>query len=340
MSRYKSEKVVIKGIPVYIDGYYRSNMELMKLSARKKFDNVIIIDGMEGLGKTTLAINSAYYLTDGNFTLDDIVFTPKQFFEKVKKAKPGSAIVFDEFIMSGLSTDAFNRVQTDIIKILTVVRKKNFFIILVIPYFFMLRKYFAVARSKCLIHIYSPDGLTRGFFKFYNYSQKKTLFLKGKSDYKYNVVEHSFHARFYDTTTWQIIDEKAYDSKKEEAISMIGMSDSQLTKLVKLQEKLNFIKYMMLNDYQTFRNATGQKNRGFEIVMGLSPSNFTPQKIDELRKWYEVTLEDNIHKHIETKYVNYKSSAKVNGKEVESFEVFRDNYMAELMAELSPASES
>lgn len=333
MTKYPSGVVEIKGIETYYDGYLRSNFELMKKQARMSFDNVIILDGMEGLGKTTFGIEACWYLSGGKFTINDIVFTPKQFFERIKTAKPESAILFDEFIMSGLSTEAFNRVQTEIIKMLTVIRKRRLYIILVIPYFFMLRKYFALARSKCLIHIFSPNGMTRGFFKFYNYSQKKRLFLKGKTDYQYTSVDPSFYGRFYDSA-WNIISEKEYDDKKEEAISMIGMSDSALTKMAKLQERMNFFKYIMLNEHKLFTRITQQRNRGYEIMFGQTTANFSPARIEGLKKWFDIKLQENIETHIESKYKVVKGQSKAQQRDAPKFQDWSTEYYEKVMNEV------
>ena len=328
--KYKSQAIEINGIKTYYDGYLQSNFDLMKKSASLKFDNVLIIDGPEGVGKTTLSIEACWYLTDGKFTIDDIVFTPKQFFAKIKTAKPGSAILFDEFIMSGLSTEAFNKVQAEIIKMLTVIRKRKLYIILVIPYFFMLRKYFALARSKCLIHVYTPDGMDRGYFQFFNYIQKKMLFLKGKMDYKYNVVDCSFRGRFYNTA-WNIINEKAYDKKKEEAISMIGMSEGQLLKVANMKETLDFIKYIMLNEHALFQRVVNQRNRGYELLFGRVTTNFTPLKIDQMKKWVEIKLQENIDKHMEAKFSTVKALAKLKKKDMPEFNVWSETYMETIM---------
>ena len=114
------------------------------------------------------------------FGLANIIFTPKQFEDAINDAVPYTNIVWDEFVMSGLSIEMLtSRIQIALIKKMTMIRSKRLIIHLVIPYIFMLTKYFSIARTRCLIHIYSPDNLTRGTFMYYSKPNKRMLYMKG-----------------------------------------------------------------------------------------------------------------------------------------------------------------
>jgi hypothetical protein len=204
----------------WLDGYLKEWLEHGKKAVSKNWDYVVLVDGVEGSGKSGLAISCAYY-QDPTFNVDRIVFTPEQFITAVDNSKPEQAIVWDEFVLGGLSDDALKEIQTTIIKKLVTIRKKRLYIFLLIPYLFMLRPYFAVGRSRLMLHTYSTDGLNRGMFKLYNYERKKDLYFKGKKYYSY-IVPPTKKGKFGDAAKWDIIDWDAYEQKKDVATETIN----------------------------------------------------------------------------------------------------------------------
>ena len=215
-------KVQVAGLSYYMDGYLKQNLDHLKRAVANKWDGVMVVDGLEGGGKTNIGKCIAHYCSEGKFNLDNVVFTPQQFMDAVVRAKPGEAILWDEFILAGLSTEGMNQMQNALIKFMTTIRKRRLFIILVVPWIFMLRTYFAVGRSRCLIHVYSHDGIQRGRFVFYNYIDKSELYFKGKRFFKYD-VKPSFYGVFtkYDGLFY---DEEEYEKKKDTTIQNLGKS--------------------------------------------------------------------------------------------------------------------
>lgn len=207
----------------WLDGYLLDWMEQGKKAVKAKWDYVVLVDGVEGSGKSNLAITCAYYL-DRTFSSERIVFTPEQFIEAVDKSVPGQAIVWDEFVLGGLSDDALKEIQTTIIKKMVTIRKKRLYIFLVIPYIFMMRAYFAVGRTRMLIHTYSTDGIARGFWKLYNYDRKRQVFFKGKKYYDYAGVPPTKRGEFGDAENFKgMVDWDVYEAKKDEATANIVM---------------------------------------------------------------------------------------------------------------------
>ena len=204
------------------DGYLVALLKHLQEAVANKWDGVVLVDGIEGSGKSTLTFACAYYL-DPSFSLDAIVFTPEQFMEAVDKAKPGTAIVWDEFVTGGLSDDYMSNMQKALIKKVTMIRKKRLYLFWVLPYFFMARTYFAVARSRFLLHSATPDGIKRGYWEAWNYERKKDMYFKGKKTYDYCVPPYR-RGKFGDFFKEGIIDEHAYDVKKEAAI--LSLTDS------------------------------------------------------------------------------------------------------------------
>ena len=197
-------------------------LDHLKEAVANQWDGVVLVDGIEGSGKTNLAFNSAYYV-DKSFCLDRVVFTPEQFFKAVDEAKPGQAIVWDEFINGGMSTDFLAKAQKSLIKKMVMIRKKNLYFFWVVPYFFMLGRYFSVARSRFLLHAYTPDGIRRGFWQSWNYERKKVMYFRGRKEFDY--CEKAFSSGTFKEFFKEhpgIIDKEAYELKKDEASSGVN----------------------------------------------------------------------------------------------------------------------
>lgn len=250
----KKSHVKINNIEYYMDGYLKSNLDDLKLAVKHKWDGVITIDGMEGSGKTKFVKSIMYYLSNGKLTIFDIYFTPEQFEEWVDKAPPESAGMWDEFVLAGLSEEALSKMQIAIIKKMTMIRKKRLYIGLLIPYIFMLRPYFAVARTRWLLHVKSPDGIRRGYFDFYNYKEKRQLYFKNKKTWSYEGVKPSFSGRF---TNYEglFINEEEYEKKKDEAIIDVNKEGGLAWK----NRCLNSVKYLWTITKQEHPDLINQK---------------------------------------------------------------------------------
>jgi len=211
----------------YIAKTLKENLDFLKKAVAMNWDGVVMVDGIEGSAKTTIAAMMCNYV-DPKFTLDNVVFTQDQFNKLVDSSKPGTAILWDEFVFGGLSTEALGKQQNNLIKKMTTIRKKRLYIFLVMPWFFMMRPYFAVGRSRFLIHTYSHDGISRGRFKFYSYNKKKLLYTYGKKEMNYKGTTPDFIDRFTNTDGF-FWDSVKYDEKKEAAIQSLTNEDNGLT---------------------------------------------------------------------------------------------------------------
>jgi len=105
--------------------------------------------------------------------------------------------------------------------LLTMIRKKQLYIIIVAPTVFDIDYYIICFRSLALINVYAK-GLQRGYFAFYNREQKEKLYIKGKKTHDMKVAKPNFIGRF---TNWNILDSKEYEKKKDEAIKIVLKSD-------------------------------------------------------------------------------------------------------------------
>lgn len=192
--------------------------ELLKVKERvlnKDRDFVAVYDGEEGVGKSVLAQQHAVIL-DPNFTIDNIVFTADAFIKKIKDPKTvkGTCIILDEAFSSANSRAALTEVNRSMIGLATEMRQKNLFVLLVLPSFFDLDKYFALWRCRALFHVYFTPDEERHYIVF-NKDTKKALYLLGKKQYNYNKPKAPFPpCKFFNQYT---VDETEYRFKKAEA---------------------------------------------------------------------------------------------------------------------------
>lgn len=208
-----SEKIKVGEHEYYMDGYLKKNLDAVKYLNEKDWDNVFVVDGIEGGGKSSLAMQIAYYL-DPTLCLDRICFTPFEFKKQVIAAKHKQAIIYDEAFTGLSSRGTMGIINRMLVRMMAEIRQKNLFLIIVAPTFFDIDKYVALWRSRGLIHVYTKK-MQRGYFAGYNQDRKKFLYIRGKRDYNYSKPQPNFRGRF---TKFIPIDDKEYRLKKYEAI--------------------------------------------------------------------------------------------------------------------------
>jgi DNA invertase Pin-like site-specific DNA recombinase len=150
---------------------------------KKGWDAAVLIDGIEGSGKSTLGLTCAYYLSDGKFELKDICTGSNDAIAKLDQVKEGGVLLIDEGSLLFSSSDAMRREQKQLIMILNVIRQKRIALIIVSPSFFRLNRYIAVDRTRFLIHVYTKEDLKRGRFTYFGQKKKNKLYELGKRNF-------------------------------------------------------------------------------------------------------------------------------------------------------------
>lgn len=207
-------KVKINDDEFYLDGYLKENLDTAKNVIKSDWDMVFIVDGQEGAGKSVLAMQCGYYC-DSTLNLDRIVFTPYEFRQAIITAKKYQTVIYDE-AYTGLSARAtMSMINRTLVSMLAEIRQKNLFVFVVMPTFFDLDKYVALWRSRALLNVYTGDNFQRGFFKFFNKTKKKDLYINGKKFYNYNKPESNFIGRF---TNFYPVDIEVYKKKKKNSL--------------------------------------------------------------------------------------------------------------------------
>ncbi|KKL18056.1 hypothetical protein LCGC14_2479340 [marine sediment metagenome] len=227
-----------------IDKLLAQKLDLMidRMGNKRKSDNLLLVEGDEGLGKTNMAVivgDHISKITGRSFSNKNIFFDADKMFEFAKSTEK-QIIVWDEPALSGLSTDWHNKTQKNLIKLLMMVRKKRHFMIFCFTKFFKFNEYIVVDRAIGMIHMYSSDGLNVGRWAYFKNQSKEAL-------YNYwRTTRRRAYKKFYDfrgKVSWKlpkIIDEKAYEKEKDKAILSIGGDKSET--LDNRENKLFFVK--------------------------------------------------------------------------------------------------
>jgi hypothetical protein len=216
--------------PYYIDGYLLSNLDAIVQRTISLWDNLIIIDGLERAGKSTLAVTCACYLAvklKREFNAEKVFFDIEELTRFAQSTRE-QVIIWDEAVLGGMGQQWASAEQMKLKQLLVTCGKYRHILIFIIPDFTILGKYFAVHRSVALLRVYSPDNISRGYFRFYNDMQKKLLYDLEKKGVYFNHGAHpSFIGRF--TKHEGLIDMKVYEMRKDKAIQSIG-TDPRKTK--------------------------------------------------------------------------------------------------------------
>jgi hypothetical protein len=203
-----------EGLSYHLDNTLKANLDsIMKKLRTKDRDYVLIIDGNERSGKSSIAQQIASYVYP-EFGMAQLCMNGQEFIKAIQTAPKGATIIYDEAYGGLSSRGALSEINNLIVSLMTEMGQRNLFVIIVIPSFFMLDKYAAIWRSRALIHTYFKRG-QRGSWICFNNAKKKLLYLRGKKDYNYNVVRSSFRGRFAGVYT---VDEEEYRHKKDLAL--------------------------------------------------------------------------------------------------------------------------
>lgn len=199
----------------YIDSIMEGLLRDVKKSVIKKDrDFVMVIDGEEGSGKSVLAMQIALYL-DPKFNLDSVVFNADQFMKKIREIRRHTCIVLDEAFNASNARASLSQVNRAMLGVATEMRQRNLFIIMVLPSFFDLDKYFALWRCKALIHVYFKKDGSRGRYILFPKTKKKYLYLNGKKTYNYSKPKSPYPPmKFYNN---YVVDEMEYRERKAKA---------------------------------------------------------------------------------------------------------------------------
>jgi len=258
--------------PYYISSSIKKQLlRSIKIIKEANQDRVFIITGREGSGKSLLAMQLAWII-DNNFNLDDIAFVGEQFSSLIKTTKKKVAI-FDEAFNGLSSKGAISKQNKAILRTLIECRQRNLIVFIVLPSIFLLEKYLVLYRSQALFHTaISKKNYKNRFYKVYNYSNKKLLYIYGHKFMSYSKPfiskKHRFYGKYPPT-----INEKEYEKKKLLAFQdRVKEEVPEVTRQIKQRDKLIYYMNTELKVKQT----------AIAGVLNCQEDKFAPQQVSKI----------------------------------------------------------
>ena len=189
----------------YIDEDLASNLDILAQRIVDDMHFMILITGHDsvGNGKTTLLTQIGSYLTwkinqhhkvNNSFTHRNLVFSGDKLAQRSFQLPKYSVIGLDEG--DDLTTHAVKELAIRLKRYFRKCRQLNQILVLILPSFFELPKFYALARSHMLLDVKFYDDFRRGTFDFYSMARKKSLYIKGKRDWNYDVCKPDFDGTF------------------------------------------------------------------------------------------------------------------------------------------------
>ena len=144
-----------------------------------KEDAVILVDGIEGSGKTNLITQCAHFLAPDKFDLEQhVTWNPPQFIKEYMRPACGEPLVYDE-ASTGLSSNKGAERQSQMVQqAIYTGRSKRRFILMASPRFYRLNPDVIGERSLFLLHVFRVTKTVRRFDIVKRY--KEGLYNKAK----------------------------------------------------------------------------------------------------------------------------------------------------------------
>lgn len=247
-----------------------SKLDLMvERVVNHKFDNLIIIDGREGFGKSNLASAISYYLawkSGRAFSMNNVFFLIDDMINFAVHSKE-QIIWWDEAALGGLASESYNKIQTKLLKLLMIARKKQHFYVFCIPKYFKLREG-VVDRSIALVHTYSRDEVSRGRFAYYGSEKLERMYeyWRHTKDKGYKRF-WSFLGTFSETLPL-ILDENEYEKRKDAAIMTLGETDADKNReKTKFREEIARLRGL----YASLNKTEGIEQKKLARYAGITP---------------------------------------------------------------------
>ena len=197
---YKGQKTPGK----FMDGYLYENLRILgkRIVDDMTFMGVIFSSTLEvGTGKSVLAtqIGEAWseiikkeHNIDVPFTINNIVWRPKDLIKRSFELPKYSCILLDEWE----DASYWSELGMSLRQFFRKCRQLNLLMLVIIPNWFQLNINYAVSRSTFAIDVRFNNNFERGFFGFYNFRDKRMLYILGKKTHNYKCCRNTFHGRF------------------------------------------------------------------------------------------------------------------------------------------------
>lgn len=252
---------------MYFDKDVSLTVDAMVHRHKIKLDNLIVVTGREGSGKSSFAMGLCWLYAKRmgiKFDVEDITFSAKEFLNRSTHRKNG-IVLYDEAVQGLMSSQWQNKTQQLIVQALMMARKNGNLYVLCIPSFEYLNKYIATERCYLLFEVFMHEN-RRGFANTFSSkmgNQLKVLYHQCKT-MKPDRIKSKWKIRFLDHSD-KVIDKEAYEAKKDKAIQELThvlaepmkKKEAQYYKLV---HKLD-IDSVLLSEYMGIALRTAQEHK-------------------------------------------------------------------------------
>jgi len=245
------EETFPKEFPYTICRLLKHKLDILIKTLEKK-DVWIMIDGDEGSGKTNAMSYLLYYfhcVTGRPLRLEQIYFDSDEMFNYVKDHEK-KLIGWDEMVLGGMANEWMTKSQKNLLKFAFTGRKKHHIFIMCVPRFDKIKSDLRTDRIHALIHLDLGKKMDKyGHFTYYTrrgLRMLNSIWIKKKFRAYRKVIKKGggfYCTKYIPYMMPDIFDMKAYEKKKDDAISQIGEDKKsfELEKSKKAIEERNSI---------------------------------------------------------------------------------------------------
>ena len=308
----------------YIDQTLSQNLDILAKKIAHDMGFVGLCSGSDqtGNGKSTMMQQVASYLTlkinelhgtKNTFTNKNVVFNAEQLVTRSFALPPYSVIILDEG--DDLTEHSMKETTREMKKYFRKCRQLNQILILILPSFFELPKFFALNRTQFLINVKFMGEFERGYFEFFNAKAKKLLYIKGKKEWDYDAHPPNFRGRFFSSYCFfpnlkeNVIRYKAnkmrdtFDDQNKPKLSRFRIEQQHLRKLF-VQVKTRLGNKVLSQDLaqafgitpttaSMYMNNTDKKQEEKKLIESLTKSLYDNDTIEDgLKNKLDFVLEE------------------------------------------------
>jgi len=247
-----------KEFPFRIDAKLKHKLDLLTKQLSKR-DVWILLTGDEGSGKTNAAAYLLYYFhckTGREFSIKNFYFDAEDLFNKGRQTKC-QLLNWDEAALGGLSTEWYNRSQTNLIKLAITGRKLHHVFVLCIPRFDKLKQDLRLDRIHAQIHI--DTGKQNNRLGHYIYLTRRGIKILNRIWSKRKIRAYQWSMRkgggfagnipFVFNKVFTQEEQDFYENAKDNAIANIGKKrvDTSKQEVWALKYKIATVEYPIIN---------------------------------------------------------------------------------------------
>ena len=249
-----------------------------KLSNAAEDDALILTEGEEGTGKSSMAGHVGYYIAHKTGRS----FSGKSFYLNTDEMLKFAAetyrqiIIWDEPAISGLSDEWWNKEQRKLKKLLTLIRQHQHCYIFNFARFNKFSEFFIVERSIAMIKTFKKNRTQHGHFLYFNTKGKEALMYDWVKKHQRNFEEHAlFVGRFFTPLEMFMTTEEYIDYRQRKDQAILNILDEDKGKVNLTKEKLLYLRWKVAKLSNNFKTLKTKKD--FASELNLDPM--------ELQRW-------------------------------------------------------